>query len=187
MTPMRDVETGLPTWELFQDRLVHAVVRAQRAQEALAVLLLAIDFVEAKGEVRDPPTAWHRLVAGRLHEILRRSDTAALAPNDVFALLLENVGSSLGATVAVKRTLHDLYALDTGSGVYQIRVRAGAAVAAPPHPPVARTLLEAEVALTRAMQTDETTFAVFDASHDGDLLDRLVAESRAVQSMAEAI
>ncbi len=37
------------------------------------------------------------------------------------------------------------------------------------------------------MQTDETTFAVFDAAHDGDLLDRLVAESRAVQSMAEAI
>jgi hypothetical protein len=93
----------------------------------------------------------------------------------------------LGATVAVKRTLHDLYVLETGSGVHQIRVRAGAAVSAPPHPPVARTLLEAEVALTRAMQTDETTFAVFDASHDGDLLERLVAESGAVQSMAEAI
>ena len=66
-----DDETGLPSWELFQDRLGHALVRAGRSSQALATALLWAQYVnEAGGVARDPP-GWRAGIAQRLRLIMR--------------------------------------------------------------------------------------------------------------------
>ena len=109
----------------------------------------------------------------RLREIARADDTVAVAPSDLFGLLLEDVSSSLGTAVAMERTLAEIPALEVDGALQGVEFRAGAAVSLAPHGRAEDLLLEAEAALVRSMKGAGTGFVLFDPPLDAALRDGL--------------
>jgi diguanylate cyclase (GGDEF)-like protein len=91
---MHDALTGLPNRTLFLDRLKLAVMRAKRAHHSV----MAVMFVDLDGFKPINDTYGHEIgdqllvaLAGRLHDGLRASDTAARFGGDEFMILCEDV------------------------------------------------------------------------------------------------
>lgn len=97
-----DVLTGLPNRVLLQDRLDRAVARAQRGEQALAILFLDLDRFKLINDSLGHAAGDLLLkgAAGRLRECLRESDTLSRISGDQFAILFENIVNV--ADVAVK-------------------------------------------------------------------------------------
>ncbi|MBV8160680.1 MAG: EAL domain-containing protein [Acidimicrobiia bacterium] len=87
-----DPLTSLANRALFQDRTGHALARAQRHGEEVAVLFLDIDDFKMVNDSLGHLAGDHLLqaVAQRLVSCMRPSDTAARLGGDEFAVLLED-------------------------------------------------------------------------------------------------
>jgi diguanylate cyclase (GGDEF)-like protein/PAS domain S-box-containing protein len=102
-----DPLTALPNRLLFQDRLLHALQRAGREAEVLAILFIDLDRFK---NVND--TLGHhigdellKLVARELSARLREGDTLARLGGDEFILLLENVDGQYGASLVAEKLM----------------------------------------------------------------------------------
>ncbi len=102
---IRDELTGLAGHALFMDRLQLALTRSRRNKTAVAVMMISVDDYAPRLAARGQAQADEllRQVASSLRDSVRRSDTLARLGGDVFALILEEVGTSLEAiTLAAK-------------------------------------------------------------------------------------
>ncbi|MGK5023804.1 EAL domain-containing protein [Janthinobacterium sp. RB2R34] len=100
-----DPLTALPNRLLFHDRLQHALLRAARDGEQLAILFIDLDRFK---NVND--TLGHHIgdellqqVAAQLSARLREGDTLARLGGDEFIVLLENVDGQYGATQVAEK------------------------------------------------------------------------------------
>ena len=100
-----DPLTALPNRLLFHDRLQHALPRAARDREQLAILFIDLDRFK---NVND--TLGHHIgdellqqVAEQLSARLREGDTLARLGGDEFIVLLENVDGQYGATQVAEK------------------------------------------------------------------------------------
>jgi diguanylate cyclase (GGDEF)-like protein/PAS domain S-box-containing protein len=87
-----DALTGLPNRILYFDRLEHAVQKARRDQQSVAVMFLDLDYFKHINDIYGHDVGDHllQIVAQRLQSVLRESDTVARFGGDEFAFLLEN-------------------------------------------------------------------------------------------------
>ncbi|WP_434665603.1 EAL domain-containing protein [Paraburkholderia sp. A3BS-1L] len=88
-----DVLTALPNRVLFEERLERATIHAQRGGRKFAVLYLDLDRFKLINDTLGHNTGDEvlKVVAARLRERLRASDTVARLGGDEFALLLEEL------------------------------------------------------------------------------------------------
>ncbi|SFV16886.1 EAL domain-containing protein [Pseudoduganella namucuonensis] len=100
-----DPLTALPNRLLFHDRLHHALQRATREHEQLALLFIDLDRFK---NVND--TLGHHIgdellkqVARALQDKLREGDTLARLGGDEFIVLLENVDGQYGASLVAEK------------------------------------------------------------------------------------
>lgn len=102
---LHDQLTGLPNRTLFQDRLVHALERAERTGEQVAVLFLDLDGFKIVNDSRGHAAGDQvlRMVADRLQETLREGDTVARIGGDEFVLMLEGISSRADVERAISR------------------------------------------------------------------------------------
>ena len=106
----RDSLTTLPNRALFQDRVAHALARADRRPGVLAVLFIDLDRFKDVNDSLGHAAGDHLLcnVAERLRACIRSADTAARLGGDEFAILLEDVTSEDDALRAAQRVLDAL-------------------------------------------------------------------------------
>jgi diguanylate cyclase (GGDEF)-like protein/PAS domain S-box-containing protein len=102
-----DPLTALPNRLLFHDRLQHALQRASRDQQNLAILFIDLDRFK---NVND--TLGHHIgdellkqVASALSSRLRDGDTLARLGGDEFIVLLENINGEFGAAHVAEKLM----------------------------------------------------------------------------------
>ncbi|MHB9857565.1 putative bifunctional diguanylate cyclase/phosphodiesterase [Streptomyces sp. YIM S03343] len=93
-----DSLTGLANRVLFQDRVNHALVQAQRDGTVVGVLFFDVDDFKVVNDIHGHGVGDELLVALslRLQTTVRASDTAARVGGDEFALLVEGSVSAAG-------------------------------------------------------------------------------------------
>ena len=112
-----DSLTDLPNRSLFLDRVDHALKRAKRRGDGVAVLFL--DNFKVINDSRGHEVGDELLisVAGRLQLCLRHADTAAHLGGDEFVVLLEDVEEPEAATNVAVRIEEALRARSGSAGI----------------------------------------------------------------------
>ena len=100
-----DPLTALPNRLLFHDRLQHALLRAARDREQLAILFIDLDRFKNVNDTLGHHVGDELLqkVAGQLTARLREGDTLARLGGDEFIVLLERIDGEYGATQVAEK------------------------------------------------------------------------------------
>jgi diguanylate cyclase (GGDEF)-like protein len=103
--------TRLPNRELFHDRLRLALARGRREQRQLALLYIDLDEFKRVNDTlgHDAGDRLLELVAERLEQCVRASDTVARFGGDEFVMLLENIDSPRNATAVAEKICNALH------------------------------------------------------------------------------
>ncbi|HEY6471171.1 MAG TPA: sensor domain-containing diguanylate cyclase [Candidatus Dormibacteraeota bacterium] len=161
-----DLLTGLPNRALFVDRVSRALARNGRAPQTSAALFADLDNLK---EVNDSlgHAAGDQLltvVARRLQEALRPSDTAARFGGDEFAVLLEDIGGSEQVVRACERIMASLSApLDIHGTTIEPSASIGIALSGSDTTDADRLLRHADLAMYKAKAAGKGTYEVYDS------------------------
>jgi len=107
---MYDQLTELPNRQLFNDRITHALTMARRNSSHLALLYLDLDsFKEANDSLgHESGDQLLQLVANRLKQCLRQSDTVARFGGDEFVILIDGIDTIEVAQEVADKVLLEL-------------------------------------------------------------------------------
>ncbi len=155
--------TSLPNRALFRDRLDQALARSLRSNDKLAVLLLDLDGFKQVNDSLGHDAGDHllRVVAARLDEECRASDTLARLGGDEFALLLE--GASETQAVKVSERLLDLVSQPVSVADRELSVTSSIGIVIHPggRGESAPLIRDADVAMYAAKESGHGTYQVF--------------------------
>ena len=124
-----DSLTGVANRALFDDRLQHAVARANRTQESLAILFLDLDGFKFVNDELGHAAGDTVLVevAKRLQRCLRATDTLARFGGDEFAILIEGDGAA--DTIATRSRIEGVLSEPFAAGGKTFRIQASIGIA----------------------------------------------------------
>ncbi|MBI9079773.1 MAG: diguanylate cyclase [Pseudodesulfovibrio sp.] len=102
-----DSLTGVPNRHLFFDRLEHALTTAKRHNRLVSVLFIDLNNFKHVNDTYGHQTGDNllRMVAERLHQRIRESDTLARLGGDEFGVLLEHIEDEEGAAIVARNLL----------------------------------------------------------------------------------
>jgi len=171
-----DPLTGLPNRVLFEDRLLHAVRRSERAEERISERRqsrLAVLFVDLDGFKPVNDSFGHaagdavlREAALRLRSTARDSDTVARVGGDEFVLLMEEVGS-VADGVTLARRLVDAISRPFTLPDRQIEISCSVGIVVYPDQGHRDKLMaNADAAMYAAKRAGGGTYAVFESHMD---------------------
>jgi diguanylate cyclase (GGDEF)-like protein/PAS domain S-box-containing protein len=107
-----DVLTGLPNRALLQDRVTQAITQAYRDSKLMALLFIDLDnfkqINDSLGHLVGDDLL--RLVAARLTQCVRRTDTVARLGGDEFVICLPGMDSGTDAALLAQKVLDSLEA-----------------------------------------------------------------------------
>jgi len=175
-----DALTDLPNRNLFRDRLDHALLMSKRFNTLVAVLFIDLDHFK---KVND--TLGHaagdkllQLVAQRLTQTLRRSDTLARLGGDEFVIILEILKSVHFSASVAKRAIA---ALQKPFMINEQEVHVSPSIGISVFPFGEQSaddlVVEADVAMYRAKQHGRNTFEFYTQDMNTRSLHRLNMES----------
>ncbi len=158
---------------VLSDRIHHGLALATRRDTAVALALVRFHVGEQATD------GWQPAVTSFLCETFRDSDSIAELPGDVWAVLLEELPSSLYVHRALLRLFHRIrHALAEAPTLHG---RAGVATQGPEGtaPPV-QFIAQAATALCRAQSDPRHRIALYDPRLDGPELAGLLEERKSV-------
>ncbi len=159
-----DALTGLPNRALLLNRIEHALERARRSGDDVALLFLDLDDFKTINDSLGHAAGDELLVeiALRLQESLRAADTAARLGGDEFALLLEGTHGIAGATTAADRLL-EAVARPMKLGSTEVLGRASVGIVfGTPGQSAGELLRNADMAMYRAKNAGGNRFEIFE-------------------------
>jgi len=181
-----DALTALPNRLLFMDRLGHALARATRSGQRVAVLFLDLDRFKVINDSLGHERGDQVLVAvaERLASCLRPEDTLARLGGDEFTVLLEDVqGVEDAARVARRMTQVLLAPLQLGAHELVVTTSIGIVFNHPPDalggsPEEAADLLrDADTAMYQAKNTGRAHHELFNVEMNAQAIERLELEA----------
>ena len=175
-----DPLTGLPNRLLFNDRLQHALERAQREQQQLAVLFLDLDRFKAINDTLGHPVGDTLLqqTAARIKRIVRKEDTVARLGGDEFTILIEEVKAPQDVAM-IACQLIDAFQTPFKIEEHEIHLTVSAGISLyPDDGNDAETLIKnADVALYRIKETGRNNFHFYTPALAAAVFERMTMES----------
>lgn len=178
-----DPLTELPNRLLFEDRLMHALQRIERAAERIterSAEKIAVLFVDLDGFKPVNDSLGHaagdqllRDTAARLRSVARDSDTVARIGGDEFVLLMEDT-ASLADTVSLARRLLEAIARPFEIASRQVQISASVGIVVyPDHGDKDKLIAHADAAMYAAKRAGGNTYALFESHMDAGALEQL--------------
>jgi len=178
--------TGLPNRVLFRDRLAHAIPQAQRRQQLLAVIFIAIDRFKRLNDTLGHAAGDQILcgVAERLSSFRDEGHTAASCGGEEFALLVSDVGRAEDA-VKVTQSVREVFKQPFSFNDHELFVTLSVGIGLYPHDGEdAQTLLQnTSIALARAKQQGGDNYQFYRANMNEQALKRLGLENSLRQAL----
>lgn len=175
-----DPLTGLPNRLLFEDRLIHAVLRLERTNHLYVMHRLAVMFVDLDGFKPINDSFGHaagddilRIAALRLQAEARGSDTVARVGGDEFLILLEDVTDVAACVAVANRVLAALAKpFEIAGKNLQITGSIGIVVH-PDHGDRAKLVANADAAMYAAKRAGGSCYALFEPHMGSDAAEQL--------------
>lgn len=171
---LHDILTGLPGRNLFVERLSHDIKLSKRYDKQLILLILDINRLRYVND-----TLGHhmgdellQMVASRLRQSLRESDTVARIGTDEFGIIFPNIDiihidNNINKVINIFETLFTLKDIPI-----RINITIGASVF-PTHSNDAKSLLQfADIAMRQAKK-QKSEYVIYDADKDSHSLAHL--------------
>jgi diguanylate cyclase (GGDEF)-like protein/PAS domain S-box-containing protein len=175
-----DPLTDLPNRALFTDRLGHALARADRHPESVAILFLDLDNFKVINDSLGHKAGDELLVATaeRLRHCLRPGDTVARLSGDEFTVLLEDMVDRKVAIRLAERIAERMvepFSLRGRDAVTTTSIGIAFAASGADRPD--DLLRKADIAMYRAKSNGKAGYMVFDPGMDAEVHRRLLMES----------
>ncbi len=175
-----DALTRLPNRLLFNSRLAHAIRRAEREQNSVAVMFIDLDHFKIVNDTLGHPAGDRLLqqVGNRLGGCLRRQDTIARLGGDEFVVILEDVGDSRFLADVASKTLECLsqpYAVDGEETVVTASI--GISLFPQDGRDVTRLVQNADAAMYRAKELGRASFQFYTAELTAHAVERMSMEN----------
>jgi len=178
-----DALTGLPNRLLFEDRLMHALRRGERAGERMSERnadKIAVLFVDLDGFKPVNDSFGHaagdqvlKEAAMRLRAAARGSDTVARIGGDEFVLLMEDV-VSLADSVVLARRLIEVLARPFEIAGRQVAVSGSVGIVVyPDQGDKDKLVAQADAAMYAAKRAGGNTCALFESHMDAGALEQM--------------
>jgi diguanylate cyclase (GGDEF)-like protein/PAS domain S-box-containing protein len=175
-----DALTGLPNRLLFHDRLQHAMARALRGSEQLAVIFIDLDRFKNVNDTLGHHVGDELLkqVAASLSSCLRDGDTLARLGGDEFIVLLEDIDGERGARLVAEKLMR-LFENPVLVSNYELFVTGSVGISLFPQDARDMNVLirNADVAMYQAKARGRNGYAFYAPSMDGEGLERLRLEA----------
>ena len=175
-----DPLTDLPNRSLFLDRVDHALKRAARRGDRVAVVFMDLDNFKVVNDSLGHEVGDELLiaVAGRLRSCLRPTDTAARLGGDEFVVLLEDVENPEDGTRVAVRIGEAIRApLRAGRHDLFVTTSVGVALGGGDGESAGDLLRNADLAMYRAKDGGKNNYAVFEPLMNEKALKRLGMEA----------
>jgi diguanylate cyclase (GGDEF)-like protein/PAS domain S-box-containing protein len=175
-----DPLTALPNRLLFHDRLQHALQRAARANEQLAVLFIDLDRFKNVNDTLGHHVGDELLkqVAAALAGHLRDGDTLARLGGDEFIVLLENVHGAFGAGHVAEKLI-SMFEQPFSVADHELFVTGSVGISLFPQDATDLNLLirNADVAMYQAKARGRNGYQFYAPSMSGEGVERLRMEA----------
>lgn len=171
-----DTLTGLANRRLFRNRLEHVINNLSRDGHSLGLILIDLDnFKHINDSLgHDSGDSLLAIIAERLQQCVRASDTVARLGGDEFAIILPGINTSLAVSLVAQKILH---MLKTPIVLWETEIRITASIGvamAPDDTNNAETLIKnADLALYRAKDKGRDNYQFFTAEMNTRLIDHL--------------
>ncbi len=171
-----DTLTGLANRRLFRNRLEHVISNLKREGNSLGLILLDLDnFKNINDSLgHDSGDALLTIIAERLQDCVRASDTVARLGGDEFAIILPGISNSLAASHVAEKIIETLKA-PINLNETEIRITASAGISmAPEDSNNAEDLVKnADLALYRAKDQGRDNYQFFTSEMNTQLINHL--------------
>jgi len=177
---LHDTLTRLPNKSLFDDRVAHALGRADRSHSEVAVLFLDLDNFKLVNDSLGHSAGDELLkaVAARLLSVLKAGDTVARFGGDEFVILMDNVEDAAQSQDLAERIIASLNRPVPAEGrELLVTVSIGIAVSQPGMDRANDLLRHADLALLRAKTRGRARYETFRAYGSGNAVDLLFLET----------
>ena len=188
-----DPLTGLPNRRLLRDRLAGLLASSERQQVFSAVMFIDLDRFKTINDARGHATGDHllRLVAQRLSDLVRKSDTVARIGGDEFVVLLGHLAPDLAAAgnaaqaVAEKIRAALAQEFEIAGQDYASSASIGVTLLPKFGQSADDLLREADTAMYRAKGGGRNGIAFFEAAMQAEVERRLTLERELAQAIEQ--
>jgi diguanylate cyclase (GGDEF)-like protein len=174
-----DALTNLPNRVLFRDRLTQAIAQAQRTGRLVAVMFLDMDHFKSINDTLGHSLGdqFLQIVAQRLVECLRATDTVARLGGDEFTVILSGISSTQDVATVAQKILDEL-AAPILLGERHLLTSASIGITFYPSDAndIDNLIKQADIAMYRAKNQGRNNYAFYTADMHGQALERLTLE-----------
>lgn len=172
--------TGLPNRTLMLDRLRSALLRSERSNSFVTLIMIDIDNFKLINETlgHDSGDQLLQSVAKRLELSLRESDTLSHPGGDEFCILVENIEHLDDITVITEKISRTLeYDINLTDHPVHVKASMGITVYPQDGSDISTLLGNADIALHKAKENDNITYEFFSPELSQKAMRRLKIEN----------